>query len=307
MRLRSRKLRRKGTVRKAHSGREQARTVIQIKARAKLNLTLDVLGRRDDGYHEIKSVMQSLTLADTLTVERIREGIEVVAEPGVPQGADNLVFQAVEALRRRIPFTAGVRITIEKEIPIAAGLGGGSSDAAAALLAVNHLLHLGLTVGQLLAVGQTLGSDVPFCLLGGTALAQGRGEKLTPLTAPPLLWLALARPPLAVATAAVYAAWDRLRPCQLPGTPRLLAALAGGQRERVIAALGNHLEPVVFAHYPAAALLREKLLAWGAEKVLLCGSGPTLAALAPDAAAARSIVARAREAGYEAWFAHTLV
>ncbi|MBC7335781.1 MAG: 4-(cytidine 5'-diphospho)-2-C-methyl-D-erythritol kinase, partial [Clostridia bacterium] len=185
MRLRSRKLRRKGTVRKAHSGREQARTVIQIKARAKLNLTLDVLGRRDDGYHEIKSVMQSLTLADTLTVERIREGIEVVAEPGVPQGADNLVFQAVEALRRRIPFTAGVRITIEKEIPIAAGLGGGSSDAAAALLAVNHLLHLGLTVGQLLAVGQTLGSDVPFCLLGGTALAQGRGEKLTPLTAPP--------------------------------------------------------------------------------------------------------------------------
>lgn len=282
-------------------------TAVKVKAWAKLNLTLDVLGRRADGYHELSSVMQSLALSDVLTVTVEEKGTEVQGGPGVPQGAENLAFRAVEALRSRTRFTQGIRVVIKKEIPVAAGLGGGSADAAAALWAVNYLLELGLTTGQLLAVAETVGADVPFCLVGGTALARGKGERLTFLPSPPILWLVLARPRLEVATARVYAAWDERGRRELPASGRMVAALASGSRERVVRALANHLEPVVLELYPEVALLRERLLEWGAEKVLLCGSGPTLAAVAPAAEAAGAIAAQAREVGYETWLTHTLV
>lgn len=282
-------------------------TAVKVKAWAKLNLTLDILGRRDDGYHELTSVMQSLALCDVLTVSVGGEGTEVRGGPGVPQGEENLVYRAVEALRQRLGFTEGVRVVIEKRIPVAAGLGGGSADAAAALRALNWLLGLGLTAGQLLSVAASIGADVPFCLLGGTALARGKGEKLTLLPPPPLLWLVLARPQLALATARVYAAWDKRGRPEPPASGRLLAALNSGHRARIVQALANHFEPVVFELYPEVARLRERLLAWGAEKVILCGSGPAVAAVVATEGEGAAVAAQARQAGYEAWLTHTLV
>lgn len=279
-----------------------------LRARAKLNLTLDVLGIRADGFHEIASVMQSLALNDDLELLLRDDGkTEVVSSHG-PSGPENLVFRAVQALREKTGFTRGVKVVIRKRIPLAAGLGGGSADAAAALLALNHLLGLGLTTGQLVALGQEIGSDIPFCLLGGTALVRGRGERLTILPPPPRLWLVLSRPPQQLLpTKEVYDAWDRLGAPRLPSSGRMVAALAGGRREEVVAAMDNHLEPVVLKICPKVAEVKESLLRWGAEKVVLCGSGPTVAAVAPDESAATVLARRAREAGYETWLTHTLV
>jgi 4-diphosphocytidyl-2-C-methyl-D-erythritol kinase len=282
---------------------------ISVEARAKWNLTLDVLGLRSDGYHELASVMQSLALSDTLIVTVTPLGGTQVCgdSPEVPQGTENLVYHAIEALRRLVGFHQGVQVEIHKRIPMTAGLGGGSSDAAAAMLAANYLLELGLTTGQLLAAGAAVGSDVPFCLVGGTALARGRGERLALLPSPPMLWLALARPRLEMATAGIYAAWDRLRPRQLPASGRMLAALDSGKRDRIVTALANNLEAVVWELYPEVAFLRAKLLDWGAEKALLCGSGPTVAAVVPTEEAARNLIIQAQDAGYETWLTHTVV
>jgi 4-diphosphocytidyl-2-C-methyl-D-erythritol kinase len=276
-------------------------------ARAKLNLTLDVLGRRADGYHELLSVMQSLELADRLVVSLTSDGIEVAGGPDLPPPRENLAYRAVEVLREKTGFRAGVRVEIEKRIPVAAGLGGGSADAAAALAAVNHLLGLGLTSHRLAVLAAEVGSDVPFCLVGGTALVTGRGERLSLLPSAPSMWLVLARPSLAVATVAVYEAWDRHGRPGPPASPRLVAALNRQDFAGMVAVLGNQLEPVVLQLYPQVAALKETLAGWGALKVWLCGSGPTLAALAAGYEAASEIARRSEAAGYQTWLTRTLV
>jgi len=214
---------------------------ITVWAPAKLNLTLDVLGRRPDGYHELLSVMQSLELADRLELSLIPEGIEVLGGPDLPSLGDNLVYRAIEVLQEKTGFRGGLRVRLEKRIPVAAGLGGGSADAAATLSAANLLLGLGLTLHQLLGLAAGLGSDVPFCLVGGTILVGGRGEKLSLLPPAPPMWLVLARPALELPTAKVYQAWDRFGELRPPSTYRLVAALHQGWWEGVVAALGNQL------------------------------------------------------------------
>ncbi|MGB9885761.1 MAG: 4-(cytidine 5'-diphospho)-2-C-methyl-D-erythritol kinase [Moorellales bacterium] len=280
---------------------------ITVWAPAKLNLTLDVLGRRPDGYHELLSVMQTLELADRLELSLIPEGTEVLGGPNLPRPEDNLVYRAIEVLREKTGFRGGLRVHLEKHIPVAAGLGGGSADAAAALSAANLLLGLGLTPHQLVGLAVRLGSDVPFCLVGGTVLVGGRGEKLSLLPSAPSMWLVLARPALELSTAKVYQAWDQLGELRPPSTYRLVAALHQGWSEGVVAALSNQLEPVTLRLCPKVAALKEKLLTWGAGKVWLCGSGPTLAALVDSRAQGEELADRARAEGYQTWLTRTRV
>ncbi|QGP92065.1 4-diphosphocytidyl-2-C-methyl-D-erythritol kinase [Neomoorella glycerini] len=271
---------------------------LKVPAYGKINLTLKVLGRRPDGFHNLSTIFQAIALQDTLTLRRCHEGIHLeVRGARLAAGPDNLVYQAAALLQQRYGFP-GVRINLVKRIPLAAGLAGGSSDAAATLLGLNYLYNLGLTPGQLAREGAKLGSDVPFCVLGGTALGRGRGEDLSLLPPAPRLWLVLVKPPFGVSTAAVYQGWDAAPSRQNPEPPdedRALAALRAGDREQLIRALGNDLEIVTCRLYPEVKAIKLHLLAAGAERAILCGSGPAVFGVAPDRQTAISIASRFRQ------------
>ncbi|GEA14546.1 MAG: 4-diphosphocytidyl-2-C-methyl-D-erythritol kinase [Moorella sp. (in: firmicutes)] len=271
---------------------------LKVRAYGKINLTLKVLDRRPDGFHNLSTIFQVIALQDTLTFSRCPEGInlEVKGAP-LPAGPDNLVYRAAALLQQRYGFP-GVRITLTKRIPLAAGLAGGSSDAAATLLGLNYLYNLGLTPGQLAREGARLGSDVPFCVLGGTALGRGRGEELYLLPPAPRLWLVLVKPPFGVSTAAVYQGWDAAPSRQNPEPPdeeKALAALRAGDREQLVRALGNDLEIVTCRLYPEVMAIKLSLVAAGAERAVLCGSGPTVFGVAPDRETAINIASRLRQ------------
>lgn len=264
-------------------------------AYAKINLTLEVSGRRPDGYHELTSLMQSVSLADELALEPADELTLTCDVPDLA-GDDNLVLRAARALGR------GGRLTLRKHIPIAAGLGGGSSDAALALRLLDAAYGLRLPPEELLAAAASLGSDVPYFLHGGTALVQGRGEHVEPLPDLPLHWLALLNPGVPLSTAKVFA---ELRPeeyaepadrpvapktpafVDAPEAPAYSVAAGGG-----LPALVNTLEPPALRLEPAIAGCRQRLLEAGAEAVLLSGSGPTVFGLAAGEASARRIAAQ---------------
>ncbi|BDG61994.1 4-(cytidine 5'-diphospho)-2-C-methyl-D-erythritol kinase [Caldinitratiruptor microaerophilus] len=276
---------------------------IRLEARAKLNLVLEVVGRRPDGYHEIRSVIAPLDLADTVTVERLEEpagSLELeVDPPGVVGEADNLALRAARLMRDAAGVPdAGARIRIAKRIPVAAGLGGGSTDAAAVLLALNRLWGLGWPAERLQALGARLGADVPACLrgvLGETVLAEGVGERVTTLPPAPRLHVVLATPEATwpgPKTRTVYAAY---RP---PGigarAEQAVAALRRGDTAGLLAAVANDLEPGAAALVPAIRHLREAFLSAGAPVVAMAGAGPTVFALAPDPALAERLAAAAR-------------
>lgn len=251
---------------------------------AKINLTLDVGQKRSDGYHEICSVMQTVDLADTLSFFRTPEGISIDCDSlQVPPGSGNLAYRALEMLSSRLG--GGVRLEIRKRIPVAAGLGGGSSDAAAALKGANVLYGLGLKEEKLISYAARLGSDVPFFILGGTVLARGRGEKVSRLVPCPELWLVLVKPDFGVSTKDVYAHYKP--EMSEPRTPMLLAALERGCRDDVVSSLGNDLEKVTFKLYPEVGILKEKLDSVGSEKSVMAGSGPTVFGVFPGEDEAR--------------------
>ncbi len=283
--------------------------VLQIPAYGKINLTLRVLGRRPDGFHNLSTIFQSIALQDTITVRR-RSGSIHLESCGVPLniGPENLVYRAAALLQQKFDLP-GAWIKLEKRIPLAAGLAGGSSDAAATLLGINYLYGLGLTPAQLARAGAALGSDVPFCLLGGTALGRGRGEELALLPSPPRLWLVLVKPSFGVSTAAVYREWDAdpgRQVAEPPDEAGALAALQAGERRQLLASLGNDLEAVTGRLYPEIKALKERLLAAGAEKAVMCGSGPALFGVAPDQKTAARIVSHLQESGLTAIMTWTL-
>lgn len=257
---------------------------LRLQAFAKINLTLDVGPRRADGYHEISSVMQTVSLADELLFARVPQGISVDCDsPDIPVGSGNLATRALEMLAGKLP--GGVRLEIRKRIPVAAGLGGGSSNAAAALKGANRLYGLGLTERELVSCAAVLGSDVPFFILGGTVEALGRGELVRRLPPLPVLWLVLAKPDFGVPTAEVYA---RYKPCgREPRTPKLVAALEKGDGDGVLNALGNDLEDVTAAACPEVGALKARLEALGALKTLMTGSGPAVYGIFPGEREAR--------------------
>lgn len=262
---------------------------VTVKACAKINLTLEVLYRREDGYHQITSILQSVGLCDTISASPAAE-LEVEA-PGLNCPlAENLVLKAAQLLREVTGYTGGAHIRVVKRIPQAGGLGGGSSDAAATLKALNKLWGLGLGQQELSALGGQLGSDIPFFLYGGTALVEGRGEVVIPL--PPLagLWAFLITPPLSIPnkTRSLYAALSPADYTDGSTTHRLAADLRAGHGLNTTL-LCNAFERVVYTLYPIIAAYRDALLAAGAPFVRLSGSGPTLYTLLPDQEAGRRI------------------
>ncbi len=258
-----------------------------IKAHGKINLTLDVLSRRPDGYHDVEMIMQSIALHDTLRIEGQEEEIMLTAT-GQPVSIDedNLIIKAARLLQQQTGTKRGAKIHLQKEIPVAAGLAGGSTDAAATLRGLNELWQLGLSQKQLMELGVRLGADVPFCLLGGTAIARGIGEELTPLPAAPNFGVVLVKPAFGVSTAAVYRGLNVANLRQHPQTNSMMGALRSGQLAAVADELGNVLESVTLSLYPELQEIKEKLTGVGCQGVLMSGSGPTIFGLTEDAAAA---------------------
>ncbi|HZP81463.1 MAG TPA: 4-(cytidine 5'-diphospho)-2-C-methyl-D-erythritol kinase [Chthonomonadaceae bacterium] len=267
---------------------------------AKINLTLDVFSKRADGYHSLASVMQAVSLADTLHLTlRAEPGIAFTCEAPetipVPTDATNLAVRAAAAAiaaaaeaGRKIE--TGVAIHLVKRIPAQAGLGGGSSNAAAALRGVNALLGLNLDAQTLHRLAASLGSDVPFFLTGGTAAARGRGESITPLPDAPTLWLVVVKPEENVSTAWAYGELDAMPDrASHRATKRMEAALRAGDHARLIAWQSNDFELPVFTHFPRLAWLHDELRMAGALTAHLCGSGSALYGVAPDEAAAQRI------------------
>jgi 4-diphosphocytidyl-2-C-methyl-D-erythritol kinase len=253
---------------------------MRVSAPAKLNLFLRVVGRRADGFHELETVFQSIDLADELTFAPAADLQLTGGSDSAPPGPENLVLRAASALREAADFRGGAAIHLEKQVPVGAGLGGGSSDAAATLLALNRLWELRLGMDQLAEVAARLGSDVPFALRGGTALGRGRGEILEPLETPPF-WFVLVRPPFSVVTAHAYTLY-RAAESAGPTPQAFLEALASGDPEQIAPLLRNDLEAGVFQEWPDLAALRRQLLEAGAIASRMTGSGSVLFGLAHD-------------------------
>lgn len=267
---------------------------------AKINLYLDVLPQRPDGYHDIETIFQSIELHDTLHFAN-RDDDQLTLEcdsPEVPGGTENLVTQAAELLRKRYHVAQGAEICLEKRIPVAAGLAGGSSNAAAALIGLTEVWNLSISHGELHSLALDLGSDVPFCLVGGTAVGSGRGEVIEPLPALPTTWMALVHPPMAVATATVYNS-PHLKPNTATRTRGKTAAFdealrrfaAGGAAPVVF----NRMEEAVFTMHPELRGVKQALLDAGCAAAAMSGSGPTFFGLCDDEAHAREVAERLNE------------
>lgn len=268
-----------------------------IACHAKVNYTLDVLSRRSDGYHNIASVMQTISLADTLAIEEKPEpGIEFHCDaPGVPADASNLACRAAALALTEARCSRGVRLRLTKRVPAQAGLGGGSSDAAGALRGVNALLRLGMDDATLSRLAAALGSDVPFFLAGGTASCRGRGEEVTPLPDGPPLWFVVVKPDVGVSTAQAYAALDQdANRISARATGSMEQLLAAGDVERVIARMINDFEHVVLDQQPEIALLIDELLMARARNARLCGSGAAVFGVAANEGEANRIAATMR-------------
>lgn len=272
------------------------------KAYAKINLALDILHKRLDGYHEVQMIMQSIGLFDTLRLTGAST-IEVTVknQPDLSGGPENLVYQAVKLLCDRYQLP-GAKIELEKNIPMAAGLAGGSSDAAAALRLMNRWYNLELSTAELEELAAELGSDVPFCVAGGTQLAYGRGEQLTLL--PPLepCTVILAKLPLAVSTASVYQAYDAQAVQSHPDLATMREKLAKRDLKGVAHLTGNVLESVTLAKHPEIKQLKEALGQTTVLCSLMSGSGPTVFALIDDLAEGKRIAEKLKSQFRADWF-----
>lgn len=264
------------------------------RAYAKINIGLDVLRRRADGYHEVKMIMQTVDIYDELVLERRKQpGIELRMDNSeLPSGGDNLICRAADLLFREKKITEGVNISLTKRIPIAAGMAGGSADAAAALRGLNELFDMGYSLKELQALGVGLGADIPYCLAGGTMLSEGIGEILTPLPAPPAAHLVIAKPDINVSTAFVYGNLHADRLAWHPDIDGMIVALQKGDLDGITDRLGNVLETVTVKAHPVIEQIKELLRKQGAENALMSGSGPTVFGIFKE----KETAARAAEA-----------
>ncbi len=279
---------------------------LQILSPAKINLFLEVVGRRPDGYHEIESVMQLVDLCDRVVLRRRLRGIRVsVSGAELPSGRANLAYKAAALLMETARLRGGVHVHLEKRIPVAAGLGGGSSNAAAVLAGLNRLYDLGCPRESLLSLAASLGSDVPFFLSDGLAVATGRGEVLAPLEPWPPQWLVLANPGILISTAWAYreassklTEWDHRASIQ--------PLVAGGRLTWPPVWAFNRLEAVVLPHRPEVRALKALLQEGGGSPVLMSGSGASVFAVVPDAVGGQALAAQAQASGALAVVATTL-
>lgn len=254
---------------------------IRLKALAKINLGLDVVGKRDDGYHLVRMVMQTIHLYDSIHMQKIRQpGIQLTSNMKfLPKDGHNIAYRAADLFIQEFNITGGIRINITKRIPVCAGMAGGSTDAAAVLYGMNQMYGLKLSHGQLSQRGLTLGADVPYCLMRGTALAEGIGEKLTRLPAMPRCMVVIAKPSVSVSTKWVYENLHLERHMVHPDIDRLLAGIEQKDLKKMAAGMGNILEEVTAKEYPVIVQIKENLKAHGALHAMMSGSGPTVFAL----------------------------
>ena len=250
---------------------------IEIDAYAKVNLSLDVLYRREDGYHEINTIMQQINLKDTLVISDLKEGIVIeCSHPEVPLDSSNLVYKAWMGLKEKFSIDKGAHIIINKNIPVAAGLAGGSTDAAATLKGLNELWGLNLTEEELMDIGVTIGADVPFCIMGGTALAQGIGEKLTRLSSFSRKLVLVANPGIPVSSAHVYKNLRLERLSERPDTDRLIRSIEEDDLSFLAQNMVNVLEQVTLEEYSIIKDIKEQMKRLGALGSLMSGSGSTV-------------------------------
>ncbi len=251
---------------------------LELNALGKINLGLDVLGRRDNGYHDVRMVMQSVYVYDRICVEKKKNaGIELSTNLGyLPVNENNLAYKAAKLLMDEFSIEEGVKIYLEKHIPVAAGMAGGSSDAAAVLHGLNRMFGLGLSREDLMKRGLELGADVPYCIMRGTALAEGIGEVLTPLPKIPKCFALIAKPPIIVSTKTVYEKLDSLEIVEHPDIDGIIEGLNQGNLEMICGSMGNVLEKVTIEDYPVIEEIKNVMKENGAINAMMSGSGPTV-------------------------------
>ncbi len=250
---------------------------LEIKAYAKINLGLDVVRRLENGYHEVKMVMQTVGIYDVLTFEKAAEGIVVTTDSGeLPTDENNLIYKAACLMKERFGIEEGVRIHLQKNIPIAAGMAGGSTDAAATLKGMRDLFEVECTDEELKEIGVKIGADVPYCVMGGTALAEGIGEKLTALVAAPDCVLLVAKPDINVSTKFVYEHLDAQGVSKHPDIDGMVEAISEGSLQGVVDRMENVLESVTIPAHPIIDTIKKRMKELGAINSLMSGSGPTV-------------------------------
>ncbi len=257
---------------------------IRLKARAKINLGLDVLGRREDGYHDVRMVMQTIGIYDRIIITKIPED-EIRIKSNLyflPVNENNLMYKAAKLLKDKCGYSGGVDIDLNKFIPVSAGLAGGSTDAASTLFGINKLFDLSLSMQELMDIGVEIGADVPYCVMRGTALAEGIGEKLTPLDPLPRTWILIAKPPINVSTKLVYESLDMNGVDKHPDIDGLLDAIKRKDIHGVCGCMGNVLENVTVPLYPVINSIKNDMLEHGAINAMMSGSGPTVFGIFPD-------------------------
>lgn len=272
---------------------------ISVKALAKINLGLDVVRRREDGYHEVRMVMQTIHLFDRLEIERTNRGrIEIETNLSfLPTNENNLVYKAAKLLTDEFQIKDGIAVKLQKHIPVAAGMAGGSTDAAAILYGVNRMFDLGLSREELMQRGVQIGADVPYCVMRGTALAEGIGEKLTAL--PPMVKcpVLIAKPQISVSTKFVYENLKLNEKTVHPDIDRLVADIQEKDLQKIAADMGNVLETVTIPNYPIIAEIKEHMMEHGALNAMMSGSGPTVFGLFDKESTAVAAYDALRESG----------
>ena len=257
---------------------------LSLRAYAKVNLGLDVVRKREDGYHEVSMVMQTVKLYDRLQMKKIDEDRIVLTTSlkFLPVDENNLVYKAVKMLKEEFQIAEGVEIFLEKHIPVAAGMAGGSTDCAAALFGMNRLFQLGLSENELMERGVKLGADVPYCIMRGTALSEGIGEVLTPLNPMPHCYIVVAKPPISVSTKYVYEHLDLAHLQHHPDIAGMVEGLQKGDLTMITDRMENVLETVTEKEYKEIAQIKKMMLEHGAVNSLMSGSGPTVFGIFTD-------------------------
>ncbi|MCX8128944.1 MAG: 4-(cytidine 5'-diphospho)-2-C-methyl-D-erythritol kinase [Clostridia bacterium] len=251
--------------------------MIQLKARAKINLSLDVVGKRPDGYHEVKMIMQTIDLYDDIFIEQTDHGISIECGcPWVPENCDNIAYKAAQLLVDNYNIKGGIKIRINKNIPVAAGLAGGSSDAASVIKGINKIFDLGINEAEMMLLGKQIGADVPYCIKGGTMLAEGIGEVLTELPALQETHIVLVKPKIGVSTPWVYKNLRLDTISQRPDTELLINSIKNHDKHYLAANMVNVLETVTIPKYTVIQRIKEALLALGALGSMMSGSGPSV-------------------------------
>lgn len=272
---------------------------LTLKALAKINLGLDVLGKRDNGYHDVRMVMQTIYLYDNVTLTKTEDtGIQVETNLSyLPVDENNIAYKAAKLLIDEFHIQDGVHIKLDKHIPVAAGLAGGSSNAAAVLVGMNRLWELGLSQKELMERGVTLGADVPYCVMRGTVLAEGIGEILSPLPPLPKCYVLIAKPAISVSTKIVYEALDAKEIVKHPDIDGILEGLQNQDLKKIAETMGNVLENVTIEQYPVIEEIKAVMKEAGALNAMMSGSGPTVFGIFEERKVAREAQQKLKEMG----------